>query len=182
MLDELFAFGPEVALSEVILPCLAGLESSRAGPPDATRERFAHGLLERRLLSMASGWDRGGRRTAVIACAPIETNPIYAIASALVLRRRGWRIAYLGAGTPIRRTRLVAAQVGADAVVVAAGDPAHFQGSRLALARMAARHAVVITGPGADPEVGAGIAGALLQYDPVAAAIEVDALVFTPAG
>ncbi|HTU84296.1 MAG TPA: hypothetical protein VMF57_01910 [Solirubrobacteraceae bacterium] len=181
-LDELFAFGTEVALAEVILPCLEGLEAKWGRRPDLEHEQFAHGLLEQRLLSLASGWDRGGRRTAVIACPPLETNPIYAIASALVLRRRGWRIAYLGAASPIRQTRTVAAQVGADAVVMAAADPAHFRGSRLALARMAARHALVITGPGAQADVGTGIVGALLRTDPVAAAVEVDGLVFTPAG
>jgi len=170
-LDELFAFGTEVALAEVILPCLEGLEAKWGRRPDLEHEQFAHGLLEQRLLSLASGWDRGGRRTAVIACPPLETNPIYAIASALVLRRRGWRIAYLGAASPIRQT-----------VVMAAADPAHFRGSRLALARMAARHALVITGPGAQADVGTGIVGALLRTDPVAAAVEVDGLVFTPAG
>jgi MerR family transcriptional regulator, light-induced transcriptional regulator len=181
-LDELFAFGTEVALSEVILPCLEELEERWGRRGDLEHEHFAHGLLEQRLLSLASGWERGGRRTAVIACPPLETNPIYAIACALVLRRRGWRIAYLGASSPVRHTRAVAAQVGADAVVVAAGDATHFRGSRLALARMAARYTLVITGRGAEPDVGAGVAGALLRTDPVAAAIEVDGLVFTPAG
>lgn len=70
----------------------------------------------------------------------------------------------------------------AEAVVVAAGDPAHLRGSLLALARMSSRHTVMITGPGAQPDVGERIAGARLQRDPVAAAIEVDVLVFTPAG
>jgi hypothetical protein len=181
-LDELFAFGAEVALAEVILPCLEALEASCERSGDVEREQFARGLLERRLLSLASGWDQGGDRTAVVACAPVETNPIYAIASGLVLRRRGWRIAYLGASTPIRRTRLVAAQARAEAVVVAAGDPAHLSGSLLALARMSSRHTVMLTGPGAQPDLGAGMAGARIQHDPVAAAIEVDVLVFTPAG
>lgn len=181
-LDELFAFGAEVALADVILPCVEALEAGWERRRDVEREQFAHGLLERRLLALANGWDRGGDRTAVVACAPVETKPIYAIASGLVLRRRGWRIAYLGARTPIRRTRLVAAQVRAEAVVVAAADPAHFRGSLLALARMASRHTVMITGPGAQPDMGTGIAGARLEPDPVAAAIEVDVLVFTPAG
>jgi len=179
-LDELFAFSPEVALGEVILPCLARLEARSASRPDAEPERFAYGLLERRLLSLAGGWDHGGRRTAVVACPPLETNPVHALASGLVLRGRGWRIAYLGAGAAIRRTRTLAAQIGADAVVLAAGEPAHFRGSRLALTRMAARHTVVLTGPGAEPEV--GIPGALLRRDPVGAAIELDGIVFTPAG
>jgi hypothetical protein len=181
-LDELFAFGTEVALAEVILPCVEALDSRWERHRDIEQAQFVFGLLERRLLSLTGGWEWGGGRTAVIACPPLETNPIYAIASALVLRQRGWRIAYLGPRTPIRQTRQVAAQVGAHAVVVAAGDPAHFRGSRLALARMAARHTLLITGPGAEPQVGTGITGALLRTDPVAAAIEVDGLVFTPAG
>jgi len=181
-LDELFAFGTEVALAEVILPCLEALEAGQQRRPDVAQEQFARGLLERRLLSLASGWDHGGGRTAVIACPPLETNPIYAIASGLVLRRRGWRIAYLGAGTSIRRTRALAGQLRADAVVMAADDPAHFRSSRLALARLAARHALVITGPGAEPDLETGISAALLHTDPVAAAIDLDGVVFTPAG
>jgi MerR family transcriptional regulator, light-induced transcriptional regulator len=181
-LDELFAFSAEVALAEVILPCVEQLHLKWADYPDIGQERFAHGLLEERLLSLARGWDQGGERTAVIACPPLETLPVYAIASGLVLRRRGWRIAYLGASTPIRRIRVAAGEARADAVVMAAGAPAHFNGTRLALARLAARHPLVLTGPGAVPEVGTGIRLALLERDPVAAAVEVDGLVFTPAG
>ena len=55
-------------------------------------------------------------------------------------------------------------------------------GSLLALARMSSRHTVMLTGPGARPDLGAGVAGARIQHDPVGAAIEVDVLVFTPAG
>lgn len=181
-LDELFAFSAEVALAEVVLPCVEQLQVKWAHHPDMGQEQFAHGLLEERMLSLAGGWDQGGGRTAVVACPPLETQPLHAIAAGLVLRHRGWRIVYLGASTPVRRTRMAADEARADAVVIAAGAPAHFRGTRLALARMAARRPLVLTGPGAEPEVGTGVGLALLEPDPVAAAVEVDGLVFTPAG
>jgi hypothetical protein len=149
------------------------MPSRSASPTDCSSVGFCP--------SPAAGTREAGARRWLRA-PPLETNPVHALASGLVLRGRGWRIAYLGAGAAIRRTRTLAAQIGADAVVLAAGEPAHFRGSRLALTRMAARHTVVITGPGADPEVGIAIPGALLRRDPVGAAIELDGIVFTPAG
>ena len=70
-LDVVFrTFMVETVLSGVILPYLRDLGRRwEQGAVSIAQEHFASNLIRGRLLSLARGWERGGGRTALLACA-----------------------------------------------------------------------------------------------------------------
>ena len=64
-------------------------------------EHFATNVVRGRLLGLARNWSSGGGPVAVLACPPGELHDLGLICFGLLLRERGWRIAYLGPDTPI---------------------------------------------------------------------------------
>jgi hypothetical protein len=92
-LDALLA-GPEPEAGVAgVLPLIAKL-----GPE---RRHVARRMLETRLLALGDRWHEGPGRLALVGCGPDEDDTLPAIVCALALRRRGWRIVYVGARTPV---------------------------------------------------------------------------------
>ena len=103
VLDEALAgLSLEYVVEVVILPVLHELgedwESERIG---IGQEHFATNLLRGRLLGLARGWGGGGGPQVVLACPPGEHHDLGLICFGLVIRRRGWRVALLGADSPV---------------------------------------------------------------------------------
>ena len=61
--------------------------------------------LRGRLAGLARNWGAGAGPLAILACPPGELHDLGLLVFGLVLRARGWRIAYLGANTPIEHDR-----------------------------------------------------------------------------
>jgi DNA-binding transcriptional MerR regulator len=84
---------PEAAVVRDVLPVLAEL------PPE--RRHVARRMVESRLLSFAGAWHEGSGPLVVAGCGPGEHDTVEVLVLALALHRRGWRVIYLGADTPV---------------------------------------------------------------------------------
>lgn len=115
-LDELLDTPePEVVAAEAILPLL------RDTPAEA--RHFAQRLVETRLLALGARWHEGPGPLALVGCGPGEQDTAATVVFALALHRRGWRIVYLGADTPVAVFASVAAALPVARVVVGFADP-----------------------------------------------------------
>jgi MerR family transcriptional regulator, light-induced transcriptional regulator len=171
-LDGLFAsFTLETALARAILPYLTELgERWAEGEVSVGQEHFASNVLRGRLLALARGWDAGAGPRAVLACAPGEQHDLGLISFGLVLRARGWRIAFLGPDTPLESAVETARSLAADLVVISATDAERFSGSIQPLARLADAVRVGVAGAGATRELAEATGAELLDLGPVEAA------------
>lgn len=110
---------PEVVVARQILPLLSEL------PPE--RRHLAQRMVETRLLAGGATWHDGTGPLALAGCGPGEHDTVELLVLALALRRRGWRLVYLGADTPVDVFASVAAAMTPARVVVGFRDPARAQ-------------------------------------------------------
>ena len=68
-------------------------------------------MIEGRLRALARGWGDGDGPRALLACPPGEQHELGLLCFGLLLRERGWRIAYLGAETPTVRSSTAIAEL-----------------------------------------------------------------------
>ena len=169
VLDDLLAsFDQDTVLRDVLLPYLHDLgESWRRGEVSVAQEHFASRLIEGRLLALGRGWDRGAGPLALVACPPGEEHVLGAICFALALHRRGWRVAYLGADTPIDSLREAEKRLEPALTVIAATNARRFTRVEPALKKL--KH-LALGGAGARPELAKRAGARLLEGDPVTAA------------
>jgi DNA-binding transcriptional MerR regulator len=171
-LDKLIAtLSFEGAARDVILPYLRELgERWEREEISVAQEHFASIVLRARLLGLARGWDRGIGPRALLACAPGERHELGLIVFGLLLRRRGWRITYLGADTPVDTLTAVAQQLAPAAVVLVALTPDRLAPLREPLTQLARSTRLLLGGAGARDELAAAVGAELLPDDPVEAA------------
>ena len=170
--DVAFArFDVDVVVGSLLLPALAELGGRWAdGEITVGQEHFATELVRGRLLAIARGWGAGVGPLAVLACPPGERHDVGLIAFGLSLHRRGWRIAYLGADSPVATIAHTADRLAPDAIVIAAHDEAVLRAAAPELRALARRHALLVGGAGAGPAIAAEVGAAELDEDAVAAA------------
>lgn len=151
-LDRLLAaFELRQALAAVILPCLRRLGDRWAcAQISVAEEHFASAIISGRLHGLAQGWGLGIGPRAVLACPPGELHELGLLSFGLALRERGWRIAYLGADTPLHDVAAMLDNVSPAIVVVAAVMPQRFLDSADELAALAAQVRVGLGGAGAS--------------------------------
>ena len=103
ILDECLAGLSLARVVEDVIPAAMAEIGSRWQDGQATvaQEHFASSVVRGRLLGLARGWGAGAGPLALLACLPGELHDLGLIAFGLSLRQRGWRIAYLGADTPL---------------------------------------------------------------------------------
>lgn len=171
-LDRLFAtVAPDAALSRVILPFLRGLGDRWAsGEASVAEEHFASYVIGGRLRSLARGWGQGIGPLALLACPPGEQHDLGLLAFGLALRARGWRIAYLGADTPMADIGAAVERLSPRVVVMAAVESARFDDVAAALSVLAGGTRVAIGGAGASPELAQRIGTEPLVGDAIGAA------------
>lgn len=171
LLDAAFAPGRLPAIHDVVLPVLAeiGLRWERA---DLTvgHEHFATHLIERRLLALATGWEAGRGPLAVLACPSGERHTLGLICFGVLLADHGWRIAYLGADTPVDQIVGVSESLAPDVVVLCALDARYLTESGDAIAGLGRHHHTILAGRGASAEVAARLGVHHAGGDPVIAA------------
>jgi MerR family transcriptional regulator, light-induced transcriptional regulator len=175
-LDRLFAaYTVETVLQEVILPYLHRLgERWEAGKVSVGQEHFASNLLRGRLVGLAQGWGQGQGPGAILACVPGEQHELGLLAFGVALRRRGWRITYLGTDSPIDAVADVAPSLAPTVVVLLSMNPDNFLDHAREIEQLANQVPVVIAGPGATPEIARQTQTRVLDQDPVSAAATID--------
>jgi DNA-binding transcriptional MerR regulator len=164
-------------LAELVLPYLHELGDRWAqGLASVAQEHFASAVIRGRLLGLARGWGRGLGPLALLACLPGEGHDLGLLCFGLALNGRGWRIAYLGADTPLSTVDEAAASLAPALVVLLAVSPARVADAAPALRGLGERHRVALAGAGATGSDPAAPGVLLLTGDPVAEAERVTRL------
>jgi MerR family transcriptional regulator, light-induced transcriptional regulator len=181
-LDRLFsAYTIETVLQDVLLPYLHRLgERWEVGEVSVAQEHFASNLLRGRLLGLAQGWGLGQGPGAILACVPGEQHELGLLAFGVALRRRGWRITYLGTDSPIGAVADIVPSLSPTVVVLLSMNSERFLDHAREIEKLANQVQVVIAGPGATPEVARHTQTHVLDQDPVSAAETIDRDHLTP--
>jgi DNA-binding transcriptional MerR regulator len=176
LLDRLFStFTVETVLTEVVFPLLHELgERWERGEISVAQEHFASNLVRGRLLGLARGWGRPAGRAALLACPPGEQHDLGLIGFGIALHRLGWRIALLGADSPLD-TLGSAADVLRPTVVVLTLTWEENLFDTQGLARLAERHSLALGGRAATEQLARSAGAEPLADDMVAAAAQVAA-------
>jgi DNA-binding transcriptional MerR regulator len=171
-LDRAFSeLGVESALTDVLMPYLRELGDRWAcAEVTPAEEHFASRLLHARLLGAARGWDRGSGPRALLACPPGEDHDLALISFGIALARRGWRITFLGASTPIGAIQQMVGEMDVEVVVLAATTPVRFADVVERLRELAQAVPLAIAGAGANSRLAEEAGARLLDGDPVSAA------------
>ena len=166
-LDRLFAsFAVETAVARVILPFLHGVgERWAQAELSVAHEHFASNVLGGRLRAAARGWGPGVGPQAILACPPGEQHELGLLCFGLLLRERGWRVAYLGAGTPPQDIQATAEALPPAVVVLAAVMPQRFEEAHAGIRALAAKVRVAIGGAGASAAAAEALGAELLPGD-----------------
>ena len=154
LLDTAFAHGRLVGIRDVVLPMLvevgARWERDELSVGD---EHLTSHLLERRLLAMARGWEAGSGPLALLACPPGERHTLGLVCCGLLLAEHGWRIAYLGADTPLDQIAALSQSIRPVAVVLSSLHPQSLLQDAGALAALGRRHHTVLGGRDVSAEL-----------------------------
>jgi DNA-binding transcriptional MerR regulator len=179
IVDDLLATATvDLLVTEVVLPYLHELgDRWERGEVSVAQEHFASNVLRGRLLGLARGWGRGLGPLALLACIPGERHDLGLLGFGLVLRMRGWRIAYLGADTPLATLDATARAVEPDAIVLTAVGASRLQPHLPELRKLAQRYRVALGGRGVRADAVRKIGALALGVDLVAAAEEITAAV-----
>jgi MerR family transcriptional regulator, light-induced transcriptional regulator len=168
-------FSAETVLRDALIPYLHALGAAWAcGDIGVHQEHYASNVLAGRMFGLARGWDRGVGPRALLACAPEELHTLGLVAFGIALRGRGWRIAYLGADTPIEALARSADALEPDLVVVTAVTEARLARHAAALRTVAKRSRLVLAGAGASAKLCRRVGAEFLDADPVTAAEQLE--------
>jgi len=110
----------------------------------------------------------------VLACLPGELHELGLLVFGVALRRRGWRITYLGTNSPIDAVADVTRSLPPAVVVLFSVDPDNFFKHATEIAQLAQQTHVLLAGAGATPEIVHRTQTHVLDQDPVSAAELVD--------
>ncbi len=110
----------DAVLLEVIRPALVRIgDLWHAGTISVATEHFASNYLQGRLRSLLRIMpDQAGGSLVVVACAPAEQHELGALILALMLKRSGFTVVYLGANTPLSDLADMVEKQRADAVMI----------------------------------------------------------------
>jgi DNA-binding transcriptional MerR regulator len=171
-LDRLLAtVSTEVVIADILVPLLHELgDRWEAGRVTVGQEHFASALIRGRLLGLARGWAGGSGPAFVLACLPGEEHDLGLLMFGLVLARRGARVVFLGADTPVATIAETISDIAPVGVVIAATRLEPLAAAATDLSRVAADVPVYVGGAGAAPDVVAQLGGRPLEGDLLAAA------------
>jgi MerR family transcriptional regulator, light-induced transcriptional regulator len=158
----------ETLLQEIVLGYLADLgERWSAGQATVAQEHFSTNVIRGRLLGLARDWGQGGGPLALLACPPGELHDLGLICFGLALRAHGWRIAYLGANTPVDTLTRAAGDLQPDLTVLTATASQRFTRVRPELRELAGARRLAVAGAGATEALAASVGAELLDDNPV---------------
>jgi len=161
----------EIALGHVILPFLHDLGERWATTERSIgQEHFASNVIGGRLRTLARGWGDGEGPRALLACPPGEQHELGLLCFGLVLRNRGWRIAYFGAQTPTDDLMTAVAELLPELVVLCAIGAQPLVDAAEGIRALSAQARVAIGGAGASKALARALGTELLAGDLIAAA------------
>jgi MerR family transcriptional regulator, light-induced transcriptional regulator len=164
----------DTLLREVVLDYLADLgDRWSAGRTSVAQEHFASNVIRGRLLGLARDWGQGGGPLALLACAPSELHDLGLICFGLALRARGWRIAFLGADTPVDTLLRTADDLHPDLIVLTATTPQRFSRVRSELRELGDATRLALAGAGATEALADSVGAELFDGDPVSQAVRI---------
>jgi MerR family transcriptional regulator, light-induced transcriptional regulator len=171
-LDRAFeSLGLEIALAQVVLPFLHDLgERWAAAERSVGQEHFASNVIGGRLRALARGWGDGDGPRALLACPPGEQHELGLLCFGLLLRQRGWRIAYLGAETPTSDLATAIAELSPALVVLGAMSVQRFLDAADGIRALSAQARLAIGGAGASEALARSLGAEFLADGLVAAA------------
>ena len=174
-LDRLLSsFSLETVLRDAVLPYLQDLgERWRAGDTVIAKEHFASALLRARLLELGRGWGAGSGPLALLACVPGDQHDIGLICFGLTLRGYGWRIAFLGADTPIATVHETARALDPELVVLATSVAGGTGACEQELRELACWAPLALAGGGCNREQATELGAAYIAEDPMRGAARV---------
>jgi len=114
----------------------------------------------------------------LLAVTTVEQHELGLIAFGLALRSRSWRIAYLGAETPLKTLENSSVALEADLIALSAVATDRVEPLAKGLRRLGQTHTVAVGGLGASAAAGWGVV--MLPGDTVAAAEHAGALLRRP--
>ncbi len=158
----LAAYGAENLVHELVLPTLRRTgEMWEDGSVSVGQEHFGTLLIRGRILALGRGWSEGEGPLLLLACAPGERHDLPLVAFGLTMRRRGFRIALLGADTPLETLADTAMRLRPERVVlsVTSAEPAAGLAAAIPLQLGSP---VAIGGAAATPELAHAIEAELL--------------------
>ena len=150
VLDECLASLSLARVIEDVIPAAMAEIGSRwqEGVATVAQEHFASSVVRGRLLGLARGWGEGAGPLALLACVAGELHDLGLITFGLALRQRGWRIAYLGADTPLDTIDDAVNGLRPRVVVLSASEPSRLTAIADELASLATRVPVSVGGRG----------------------------------
>lgn len=169
----------ETVIERLFFPCLRYLGDAWAeGRITVGQEHFSSIAIRRRMLARltpAQGSEQvPDAPRAVLACTSHERHDIGLLALGLVLAGHGWRVAFLGADTPVTDTLDCAAELDARLVVLCGTEPhmfaAQLDSAGADLAQRPATRVLALGGAGVSAELAERHAAVHLDIDPHAAA------------
>jgi methanogenic corrinoid protein MtbC1 len=164
--SALASLSVETVLWDVVVPTLRTIgDGWEAGTVTVAQEHFASNVLRGRLLGLARGWGRGVGPVALLACPQGEQHDLPLLLYALALRANGWRIAFLGADTPLQTVERVVEELRPDAVVLSLTTAEHGRAVERDVKALAARTPVFVGGRAADEELARRTDATLLEAD-----------------
>ncbi len=171
--DALSRFTVDAVADRVLLPVMRAIGKRwESDEISVAQEHFATGILRGRMLALGRNWGAGTGPLALLACPPGERHDLGLIAFGLVIRERGWRIAFLGPDTPIETILDAAARLHPAAIVLAAVVAQPFEAVSGEISELARKARVLIGGRGADADLAERLGAQALGSDPVRAGDE----------
>lgn len=174
-LDRLLSsFALETVLRDAVLPYLHELgERWRTDETVIAKEHFASALLRARLLELGRGWGAGSGPLALLACLPGDQHDIGLICFGLTLRGYGWRVAFLGADTPIAAVDEATRRLRPEIVVLATSVAGNTGATARELRELACWARLALAGEGCSRERAAELGAAYIAEDPMRGAARV---------
>ncbi len=161
----------ETALAQVVLPFLHALgERWSTAERSVGQEHFASNVIGGRLRTQARGWGDGDGPSALLACPPGEQHELGLLCFGLLLRDRGWSVAYLGADTPVADIATAVAELSPELVVLNAIGAQRFLDAAEEIRALRAGARLAIGGAGASKALARSLGAELLVNDLVTAA------------
>jgi DNA-binding transcriptional MerR regulator len=160
----------DVVLVDVVLPYLRDLgDRWAAGRASVAQEHFASTLIRGRLLALARDWDGGDGPALLLACLPGEAHDLGLIVFGILAARRGWRITFLGADTPLDTVHATVRNIQPSLTVLVAINPSLIATHADDIRRLTALTRTAIAGS-ADTQAADDVGATALPPDIVRAA------------
>jgi len=172
----------ETVLADVIQPAMVELgQRWHDGLLPTTTEHYASSYVQGRLRSLLSlaGQPRHAPGV-IIACAPLDQHELGALMLAVLLRRRGYRIFYVGANTPVADLVEMGRRHQPSAMMVSASTSESLTELRARREMLQSAAPLLVFGGGAfnqQPDVADELGGVYLANNVVDAAARFDELV-----